>query len=398
MISFAEALQRLETVSRLTKTETLPLSLALGRTLAKDVSAILQSPLFTNSAMDGFAFLHADGLHLKIGATIHAGPIVVEPALHYQPKTAVRIMTGAAVPNWADTVIAVENTELLAEGREVRFLRAVERGASIRYAGEDIKAGEKLFEKGLRLAPHHLMTAANFGIAQVEVLARPAMALFSTGDELVEVGSLLQPGQIYNSSSYFLQAAARETAIDIIDKGVLPDDPVQTGERVKKLLKERQDRPLLIVSTGAVSKGVKDFIPELATELGFRTLFHAVKIRPGKPLFVGVSENVIWMGLPGNPMSSLVGWYFFARHLLNHWAGLPLPSVVELALQETVQKPEDLTCFFRGKRQKDGSVLVAKAQGSGHFRASLDAGYLVVLPDGVKAMAAGTKVKALSLA
>jgi molybdopterin molybdotransferase len=393
MITYAEALQKIESLTPIAATEILPLAQAAGRELAETLTATIPSPPFTNSAMDGFAVRHADvrtGTVLKIVGAIYARPIDLAELPQAGAGECVRIMTGGYLPDWADTVIPVEKA--MVDGDSVRFIELPESGANVRHRGDDLPADAPLMGPGTRLNAERLMTLAAFGHAEVKVRAWPRVHLVATGDELTEPGKPLKPGAIYNSSRFFLTAATQELGLPLATSRTLPDRPREAGQAIQRILNDAG--PRLIVSTGAVSAGDADFIPQLAVEMGFTPLFHKVAMRPGKPIFIAQLGDTVWVGLPGNPVSTAVGWHHFVHPLVTHWAGLPPPRRVTVRLAHDVHKPEGLTCFFRAETRDDKAWL-PRRQGSAELAASINQNVYVELPIGTARLAADTPVAAL---
>ena len=397
MITYAEALKIIDGLKLAFAAERLDLTRCNGRLLAEDLVARVPSPPFTNAAMDGFAVRREEALRgeLTVEGSMYARALRSDEIPDARAGSCIRIMTGALLPAWADTVIPVEQAELLDDGRRVRFTAVPDQGASIRRQGEDFAQGALVLKKGARLDPERIMIAAAFGYRELDVLEQPHLQFFATGDELAEPGEPLPPGAIYNSSKYFLLAAAQNlgyTGYQQPPQATLTDD---VGAAEKSLGEAADTRsPTILVTTGAVSAGEADFIPRLATRLGFTTLFHKVAIRPGKPVFLARKEQVIWLGLPGNQVSTCVGWHFFARPLLSAVAGLPKAKKATLILQNEVEKPEHLRCFYRAE-VSGKKAWVAKRQGSSHLAASTTLESYVELPEGVSRFPAETPVEAL---
>jgi len=241
------------------------------------------------------------------------------------------------------------------------------------------------------------MVAAAFGHTHVHVRAQPRVVIIGTGDELKEPGTQLRPGEIYNSSKFFLMAATQAAGLRDVSSITVSDDPNAAGQAIAAALRDvagKPANPTLLVTTGAVSAGVKDFVPELARNLGFETLFHKVAIRPGKPVFAAKRGAHMWLGLPGNPISTAATWHYFARPLLAAWAGVPPPQKITMTLTTNVRKPEGLRCFFRAHYNK-GLATVHQSQGSAHFRASTTANAYVEIPEGGTEAKSGMVVEGL---
>jgi len=399
MITLQEARERIARIPPIAAQERVPVDIAFGRILSEDLVAGIPSPPFDNSAMDGFCFSYSslkneptNDVELRVIADIFAGDSEAakfsEAAAQGQRSAiAARIMTGAPLPAWADTVVPVERTLFDEISGCVRLTNVPDWGANIRRTGEDIPRGATLLKAGSMVGPEHQMILTNFGISEVSVRTRPEMVLFATGDELAESGTTLQPGQIFNSSRVFLSSSIRLLGLPLLHSEHLHDDTEHAAKRIAAWLPAAPrkgaglpETPRMIITTGAVSAGDADFIPQVAASLGFETVFHRLAIRPGKPVFLAVKGSCVWLGLPGNPISTTVGWHFVAREILRHWAGIPGLRQLRLPLAASVRKPKGLRCLFRGSLE-NGSVRVLPGQGSAHFLASTIANTYIELPE-----------------
>lgn len=393
MISYDEALTGLLRFQPTFGTESVALSAAVGRTLRTAVRAKVPSPPFTNSAMDGVALrladIPADGC-MKLSGVVLAGANPTLPA--YQPGCLIKIMTGAMLPDWADTVIPVEHTSPESDGR-IRINNKPTLGANIRKQGEDLPEGVTALPVGLTLTPEHIMIAAALGHAQLEVQARPRLVIVCTGDELVEPGSDLPAGAVYNSNKYFLIAAAQTMGLSA-QTLVLGDDADLAQRELTRILDAAE--PTLVLTTGAVSAGEADFLPALASRLGFIQQFHKVAIRPAKPIYFATRDQAFWLGLPGNPISTATAWHVFVKPLLAQWLNLPLPAKVQVTLANDVYKPQALRCFWRAEIQ-GGRAWVGHQQGSASFAPSINTKAYVELPEGAARIPAETRVSAILL-
>ncbi|HLV18915.1 MAG TPA: gephyrin-like molybdotransferase Glp [Pseudomonas sp.] len=293
--------------------EVVPLEQADGRVLAAPLLAGLDLPPWDNSAMDGYALRLADwqGEPLPVSQRILAG----DAPQALQPGTCARIFTGAPLPAGADCVEMQENTEVLDDGR-VRFLQALRLGRNIRPRGQEARAGEVILAAGTRLGPVELALAASLGVETLSVRRRPRVALLSTGDELVEPGQPLGPGQIYNSNRRLLAAWLRRLGCEVHDAGILADDLQATRAALAGLTSVD-----LILSTGGVSVGEADFLGQALREAGELALWK-LAIKPGKPLTCGHYQGVPVLGLPGNPASTLVTFGLLARPYLLRRLGV----------------------------------------------------------------------------
>jgi molybdopterin molybdotransferase len=263
-------------------------------------------------------------------------------------------------------------------------------GSHVRKIGDDMQQGQVLLSAGTCLAPEHIMVAASSGYAELDVLRMPEIGVFTTGDELVMPGEPLQPGTIYNSSYFFLKAALQKLGITPEVMRTLADNESAAADAIGSFL--GRAGPKIVITTGAVSAGDKDFIPALAGSLGFDVIFHQVAIRPGKPIFLAARGGCYWVGLAGNAISTNIGFHFFLRPLLKATAGISASPASYGVLAETISKPGKLRCFYRA-RAVDGLIHIFSAQGSSHLRASAESNCYVELPEGTTQIMAGTPVK-----
>ena len=310
LLSLDEALQRLQQGAAgqaITETETVSTFDGLGRVLAAEVRSTLDVPSADNSAMDGYALRAADaaaGAQLPVSQRIPAG--VVGQAL--APQTAVRIFTGAQIPAGADTVLMQERAEALpgAGLGAVRVREAPAAGDWIRRRGEDVRAGDVVLARGARLTPQALGLAASVGAASLQVLRRPRVALLSTGDELVMPGEPLKPGAIYNSNRFMLRALLQAAGCNCSDLGIVPDRLQATRDALRQAAMGHD----LVLSSGGVSVGEEDHLKPAVMAEGRLELWQ-IAIKPGKPLAFGAvrrddGSQALFIGLPGNPVSSFV--------------------------------------------------------------------------------------------
>lgn len=299
-----ERLLALADASRIDESEQVELAEADGRVLAAPLIAALDLPPWANSAMDGYALRLSDlsGQALPVSQRIQAGtaPTPLEPG------TCARIFTGAPLPEGADTVEMQENVELDDAGR-VHFREPLNVGQNVRAQGQETRSGECVLPAGTRLGPIELGLAASLGAARLSVRRKLRVAVLSTGDELVEPGQALGPGQIYNSNRRLLIAWLQRLGCSVVDAGILPDDLLRTREALGAL-----GEVDLILSTGGVSVGEADFLGIALREAGELALWK-LAIKPGKPLIFGHYQGVPVIGLPGNPASTLVTFGLLAR-------------------------------------------------------------------------------------
>ena len=358
---------------------------SLGLVLAEEVLTAEDVPPFDNTAMDGFAVRFEDTLGapktLEIVGTIAAG---ATPDFSVNPGQAARIMTGAPLPPGADSVVMVELTKV--EGDQVTIERAVTEGNHIRRAGEDLRAGQTVFEKGTRLTPTHLGVLASIGCTKVNVFPPLKVGVMSTGDELVEGEASLKPGQIRDSNRHSLLALLNDLGLEGIDLGLIPDDEGAIEETFRSAC-SGEHRCDVVISSGGVSMGDFDFVKVVLDRLGDMRWMQ-VAIKPAKPLAFGLIDNVPVFGLPGNPVSSMVSFELFVRPALRKMMGhdaIWSPKIKAVAESAISRRPDEKTHFARVMVSLvDGSYRVQPAGGQGSHQLSFmaEADALAVLPDG----------------
>ena len=365
---------------------------ALGLVLAEDVRADLDVPPFRNSAMDGYAVRGDDvasaPVKLRVVGQIAAGTF---PDRSIAQGEAMRIMTGGPLPDGADTVVRVEDTD---NANDVVTIAAVTpKGMSVRAAGEDLRKGERILTKATVLRPAEIGLLASLGRARIRVTKRSRVAVFSTGDEIVDAGAALAPGQIRDSNRYSLAAAIRSAGSDPVVGGIVPDDP--DALRAALIAASSADA---IVTSGGVSVGDHDHMKPVLSELGTID-FWAIAIRPGRPLAFGElrdgDRRVPIFGLPGNAVSSLLTFELFVRPALLRMQGrehLSRPRA-KARLLEPVETVKSLRFFARGIYERDaGTVRTTGPQGSGILRSMVLANCLIDLPEGRDRYEAGETV------
>ncbi len=385
--------QLLDAALPLTEVETLPLEQALGRILATPVRSSIDVPGWDNSAMDGYAVSFEDitgeSTRLPISQRIPAGH-AGEPLL---PGSAARIFTGAPLPQDADTVVIQEMCEQ--DGDHVIIKDIPKRGANVRQSGEDIVAGSCIIDPGIRLAPQHLGLSASVGVSEVTVYRRLRVALFTSGDELVDPGNPLRPGQIYNSNRFTATGLLQALGCEVIQLGSVEDTLNATCDALVQGAKKAD----LILASGGASVGEEDYIKPAVEKLGSLELWK-IAIRPGKPLAFGQIEDTPFIGTPGNPVSLFVTFLLFTRPFIRKMQGcsdlLPTPLEVEAAFDWS--KPDQRREFARGRLTigTDGKALVTTfpSRSSGVLSSVTWANGLVVIEEN-QVIRAGDKVQFL---
>jgi len=336
----------------LSESETVPLAAALGRVLAEDVVSPLDVPGYDNSAMDGYALSSVntvDGLSsLPVSQRIPAG----HPGGELAPGTAARIFTGAPMPVGADSVVMQEECEV--DGDSIRIRRKVPPGENVRPRANDIAKGDCVLAAGEKLQPQAVGLLASLGIAEVKVVRRLRVALLNTGDEIVEPGRPLQPGQIYNSNRYTLIATLQQVGCEIVDLGQVQD----SFEATRTALLQAAQQADLILTSGGVSVGEEDHIKAAVEAEGEINLWR-VRMKPGKPLAFGRVGATPFIGLPGNPVSAFVTFCLFAMPFVRTMQGRgnDFPVSGSARLQQAIEKPLKRREFIRVKLVGEGADL-----------------------------------------
>jgi molybdopterin molybdotransferase len=387
LISIDEARERvLAEVSPL-PAETLAVTAALGRVLAEDVAAPADLPPFASSAMDGFALVAGPGAELPIVGESRAG----SPAARaLEPGQAMRISTGAQLPEGATAVVPIERVELV-DGR-VRVPDTSE-GANIRLAGEDMRAGEVLIAAGTTLGPAELAVLSSIGRAQIRCGQRPRVAVLATGDELVPAGEPLAPGQIHDSNSVALTAQAEQAGAVVVKREVVRDEREATVTALRDALEEAN----VVCVSGGVSVGEHDHVKNALDELGVEGRFWGVKLKPGKPTWFGRSEAGLVFGLPGNPVSAMVTFHVFALPALRRLGGsdpegVRASAVADAPLPRARGRESVIRCRLR--TAEDGwHVEPTKEQESHVLSSMLGAGAYAFVPEGEGDLPVGSRVQ-----
>ena len=388
---------------------TVPILDALGMVLAEAVVAQDSLPPFANSAMDGYAVRAADvapagagsPVELRVVADIAAGSW---PESVVTPGTVAQIMTGAPLPAGADAVIPVEDTSEAwrSEDRSlperVQVYRAVQAGDYVRHPGEDIAAGAVVLPAGHRLRPQEIGVLASLGIGQVPVVCRPRVGILATGDELIGVDEALRPGKIRNSNSYAQTAQVLALGARPVNLGIAGDTEADVRARLQAGLDAGVD---LFVSSAGVSVGAYDVVKRVLEQAG-NVGFWRVRMRPGKPLAFGRYQGVPYLGLPGNPVSAMVSFERFARPAMLKMAGhtrLDRPQVV-VVLQEAIEsdgRESYIRAIVSPAAGGGYQAVTTGGQGSHIMTSLVRANALLIVPEGVRQVPAGTHLEAMML-
>lgn len=389
-----EAIALVEEMSGRAKTETVPLYRAHGRILAMDLVATHDVPAFDKSPYDGFAVQSADLLTASRDEPVTLPVQYVQGAGHVgEPLCAgqaIRIMTGAKIPDGADAIVMLELVQ--ADERVVTFKRPA-RDANISYRGEDVAMGTNIVDRGTRINPGVIALLATFGYEQVDVYVKPHITVFATGDELVEPGCKKGDGQIYNSNAYMILAQIEELGGTATYGGILPDTFTSTKRAVEEALQSSD----AIVTTGGVSVGDFDYLPDVYDALGATVLFNKVGMRPGSVTTVAHLEGRLLFGLSGNPSACFVGTELFVGTYMKTLFGQAERPVVEATLGADFPKANPFDRFVRGHITIDtvGQAVVHPSgkDKSGIVSSLATCNALIHLPGGTRGFQKGDTVR-----
>jgi molybdopterin molybdotransferase len=392
-----------ERITPVAEVERVGLGDARGRVLAADIVAPVNLPPFDNSAVDGYAVRHADlnaaaDTRLKITGRLTAGR-AADTAV--KQGEAIRIFTGAPMPAGADTVFMQEDVSV--DGDRVVVPKGLKPGANRRLAGEDVPKGQVVLSAGTLLAPQHIALAAALGITSFDVRRRLRVAIFSTGDEVVEPGAPLGRAAIYDANRYLLRELLERLGAVVTDLGILADEP----ERLAQALRAGAAGQDLIVTSGGVSTGEADYVRDAVERIG-SLVFWRVAIKPGRPVALGVirdgDHSAVFIGLPGNPVAVFVTFVKVVRTLLRRLSGaraqalMPLPVRSSFAYKKKKDRREYVRVALR--RTADGEIEAVKhpQDGAGVLTSLTETDGLLELPEDVTAVAPGDRVGFISYA
>ena len=371
-----------------------PLRSALGRVLAEDIMSPVNVPAHVNSAMDGWTFRFEDlaenpsAVFTEIGASFAGQPF----AGAIGKGQCVRIFTGGVVPEGCNAVVMQERAQ--ADAKSITFSAGVKLGQNVRYAGEDLKAGAVALAKGRIVRPAELGLLASLGIGEISVYRPLRVVFFSTGDELVSIGSPLDEGQIYDSNRYTLHGMLTRIGCEVIDMGVVRDDPAL----LERAFVDASEIGDVVITSGGVSVGEADYVKQLLSKLG-EVVFWKIAMKPGRPLAYGKIGKAHFFGLPGNPVSVMVTFYQFVRDALLILQGVnPLPAqpLLKAICTSAIKKAPGRTEFQRGVLYLEDGVYKVRTtgeQGSGILKSMSDANCFIMLHDHVGNVDAGAMVE-----
>lgn len=379
------------------KTERKTLEDCLGLVLSEDVYALLDMPPFSRSAQDGYALCSKDSIgatgenpvKLKVTGKIYAGDHL---DVQVRPGEAVRIMTGAMVPAGADCVLRQEDTD---EGEDVvQIYKEVEPGCSICFKGEEYKKGHTLLHAGTKIDAAALAVASGNGIMELPVYRRVKAAVVSSGSEVVEPGTPLTPGKIYNTNTVYMKARLHQLGAQVMMSRTVGDEL----EIMEEALKEAANQAELVITTGGVSVGQKDLTEEALLSIGAEILFHGIAIKPGMPTLAAEKDGVLFIGLSGNPFSAAIPFEMLTRMVLSEKMSDPSLKLRRETLTAVTgfSKDSRKRRFLRGKAEGK-EVWLPDQQANGQMRSMVGCNCLIEIPAGSGPVKAGDKVEVLWL-
>ncbi len=390
--SIEDAGKKLYEAAVLLGVENLSVEESYGRVLAEDLIAKLTQPPFRRSAMDGYAVRYEDicavteteKVFLPVADAIYAGDSPLSGELQ---GAAVKIMTGAPVPDWADVVIPHEMTDRGEE--QVRIDRALSKESNCVPAGEDFMEGDTLSERGSVVDPYTIATAVAGGITSVEVRSKVRVSVLTTGSELIDAGQPILPGQIYNSSKAFFAVRLKELGCEVLEASQVSDEPEAIAESLKALAEESD----LIVTTGGVSVGEKDYLPLVLEQIGAETVFQGIAVKPGSPTMAAKYKDAIILCLSGNPFSAIAMFETLFPYYEYKAMGLKeMPmKVCKTICKNSYPKKSKMRRLIRGKLDPEG-VTVPAQQRNGQLQAGIGCNCLVEIPAGSERVEAGEMV------
>ena len=398
MIAIDDAQAMIRAESRPNPSQAVTMNEALGCILAQSVVSDVDSPPHDKALMDGYAVRAADigqDVELEVIEEVVAGEVPTRPV---ESGTATRIMTGAPLPQGADAVVMVERTEMVAEDRVRFLLESIDSGTAVMRRGASVRRDQVVLQPGCELRSIEVGAMAEVGCAAVDVIRPPEIALVQTGDELVEIGKPLQPGQIRNSNGPMLSAMVQQVGGRAVDLGIARDDEAMLTAMIQQGLKSD-----LLLLSGGVSAGVRDLVPAVLAAAGVRQVFHKVNMRPGKPLWFGVADRAdqgrcLVFGLPGNPVSSLACfWVFVAPAILIASGRTGQMTIETRPLAESHRLGGARPTYWPAVQEGEDGVRALPWQGSADLCSLASADSLIFFPEGGREYLAGEAVAVLPL-
>ncbi len=389
MILVEEAERILKQIPVRTQTEEAAVSDALGRILAQDVVSPIYMPPFDKSAMDGYAFISDDdSKRFKIIEIVPAGVI---PKKKVTKGNCAKIMTGGMMPEGADRVIKKEVTE---EKKGYMQITGEDYNINLCRMGEDVKPGDVVLKKGTLIRPPEVGILASMGLSRFKAFRRPVVGIVVTGSELVDPGSPLKEGQIYDSNSYSLSAQAQQMGLEIHNAGIVADNI----DRIQRIFEELWQPCDVVIFSGGVSEGDYDFVPGILKNSGFELHFDKVAVKPGKPTVFATRKHDIVFGAPGNPVSTFVIFEIFIKPFLYRMMGHEFKPVYKQGiLKNDLSRKRANRSAFIPVLYKSGEIKPIPFHGSAHIFALNRADGLVCIPKGIEKIPAGSTVNVRSI-
>lgn len=368
---------------------------ALNQYLAEDIISPINVPPHKNAAMDGYALAGDDlpTLETQSFSVVGASFAGIPSDVDYEKGSVIRIMTGGVMPESTDTVVPQELVELIDDGT-IKIDKKQRSGQNVRYPGEDIEKGAKVFNKGHRISVADLGIIASLGKGEVNVFRRPRVAFFSTGDELKSIGETLNNGDIYDSNRYTLFALLKNLDVEIIDLGVIKD----TKEAIEKAFISAAELADIVITSGGVSVGEADFIKPTLKKLG-DTHFWKIAMKPGRPLTFGSYHDSWFFGLPGNPVAVMVTFMQFVQPAINYLASgsikpqLMIKAHCQQAIKKRAGRTEYIRAIFNQTDDGELEVKMTGKQGSGILMSMSLANCFIHLPSESNGTEAGEMVQ-----
>ena len=397
MISVAEAHKIIDDQITGVAQERVSVNNAGGRVLAEEVVASFPQPRFDNSAMDGFAVRATDTkgasknspVALKMVGVVSAGSA---SDVMVGTGQCAQCMTGAPIPQGADAIVIVEDSSGYDSCALVQMYTEVQAGQHIRREGEEIRLGDWLIKDGTCITTAEVGTLATFGYKDILVYRKPRLALFATGDELIEPGNDLLPGQIYNSNLYVFEDLVRRAGAEVALKNVIKDD----RDSLKTFLADALGTCNMVISSGGVSMGRFDYVRDVFMELNVKEHFWKVAQKPGRPLFFGSNSSTLIFGLPGNPVSAFIGFMEYIWPVLESMTGQSRSNTISAILDESFPLDAVKTRYLFGNIwSEDGQLICAPSKkiGSHMLTSSLEANCIIIADPGDKPIAQGDQIR-----
>lgn len=367
--------------------EELPVREAVGRVLAGDQRSCLDLPPFHKSAVDGYALMKGKAVDgYAVTGVVFAGESGAQPLL---PGTAVKVMTGCVLPEGTDRVVMVEYVR--EEAGHIRLVKPLESGANICRQAEDVKRGDLLMREGARLRPLDVAVLLACGATRVQVKKPIRMVVLATGDEIVDDPEKIRPGKIINSNGPLLEALAREAHLEVLPGGIVPDE----RDRLRQVIQGALESAEMIVLSGGVSVGDKDFVPSTLKEMGLTIHFSKLAVKPGKPTLFASTPSRVAFGLPGNPVSAYLMFHLIIRHALLILEGAtPRARRLFLPLEnEFVRRHAERLEFVPARLTGKGALEAVPYNGSAHLCAVIPADGFFIVPLGQTRLLAGAQTE-----